>query len=54
MRKTYIRYFILIIVGVFLLAYGFQIKNSLKLKNKVINIIKQSETIDFSEVTDFD
>jgi hypothetical protein len=53
-RKTYISYFILIVLGIFLLSYGLRIRNSSRLKNKVINTIKQSETINFSEVTDFD
>jgi hypothetical protein len=52
MKKTYIRYFILIVLGVLLLSYGFRISNSSRLKNKVINTIKQSETINFSDVTD--
>jgi hypothetical protein len=51
MRKKYVSYFILI---VFLLSYGFYIRNASTLRNKVINTIKQSETINFSEVTDFD
>jgi hypothetical protein len=54
MRKRYISYFILIVLGIFLLFYGFKIRNSSKLENKVINTVKQSETINFSEITDFD
>jgi hypothetical protein len=54
MRKTYISYFILIVLGIFLLSYGLRIRNSSRFKNKVINTIKQSETINFLEITDFD
>ena len=55
MRKKYTISFTLIVLAVLVGLYVFKTKtSSAQLENKVINTINKSETIDFSEIIDFE
>jgi hypothetical protein len=55
MIKKYTISFTLIVLAVLVGIYVFKMRtNSAKLEDKVINTIKKSETIDFSEILDFE